>query len=66
MSAKKDKRTYQELTARLDEIMAAMQANDITVQAATALYKEGDEILRALEQQLSVAENDVTKLGVEL
>jgi len=53
---------YQALSKRLDEVLAAMQAPDITVDEAITLYKEGIELVDSLQQYLDNAENRVAKL----
>lgn len=61
MSAKKD--DYQTMSRRLDEILAAMQSADITVDEAIALHKEGSALVASLQKYLSDAENRITKLN---
>jgi len=56
---------YQTLSARLDEVLAAMQAPDITVDEAIALYKEGSGLVEALQKYLKDAENRITKLSTK-
>jgi len=53
---------YQALSKRLDEVLAAMQAPDITVDEAITLYKEGAHLVDLLQKYLDSAENRVTKL----
>lgn len=58
----KPKQDYHTLSKRLDEILAAMQAPDITVDEAIALYEEGSSVVEALQKYLKDAEVRITKL----
>lgn len=57
------KTDYQALSRRLDEVLAAMQAADITVDEAITLYQEGTELVESLQKYLKEAENRITKLS---
>lgn len=57
------KQDYQTLSARLDEVLEAMQAPDITVDESVALYKEGSALVDSLQKYLKDAENRITKLN---
>lgn len=66
MAVKASKRKdYQEMSLRLDEIMAAIAAPDVTIDQATALYKEAMELINDMEEYLKTAENKITALKSE-
>lgn len=60
--AKSAKPTYEQLKAELDEIMSALQQDDLDVDKALAYYQKGLELVRALEAYLKNAENKVVEL----
>lgn len=53
---------YQTLSRRLDEVVAAVQAPDVTIDEAVAAYEEGMELVEKLQEYLKKAENRITKL----
>jgi exodeoxyribonuclease VII small subunit len=59
--AKPDK-SYQELKSELDDVMLALQDEDIGVDEALGYYQRGLELLQAIEAYLKTAENKVTEL----
>lgn len=59
---KKSEQDYQSLSRRLDEVLAALQSPDITVDEAVRLYSEGAELIDSLQKYLKDAENRITKL----
>lgn len=62
---KKSEQDYQSLSHRLDEVLAALQSPDITVDEAVKLYSEGSELVEALQRYLKNAENQITKLKTQ-
>jgi len=54
--------SYQELSNRLDDILAKLQADDIDVDAAIELHKQGQAVVKELETLLTKAENKVLEL----
>ena len=58
----KPKLNYQQLQTELDEIVVALQQDDLDVDAAVKQYQRGLEIVKQLEDRLSVAENTITEL----
>ncbi len=60
---KKPVQDYHTLNKRLDEVLAAMQSPDVSVDEAIALYKEGSSLVEALQKYLQDAEIRVTKLN---
>ena len=64
--AKKDQSVdYATLSSRLDEVVAAMQSPDITVDEAIAQYKEGMELVAHIETYLKDAEHKISKVKAE-
>jgi exodeoxyribonuclease VII small subunit len=60
--AKAQTKTYQQLSRELDEVMNRLQAEDIDVDEALALYKQGTALTKQLEDYLQQAENTLKKL----
>jgi exodeoxyribonuclease VII small subunit len=60
-----EKEDYQALSARLEAILAKLQAPDIQVDEAVKLYEEGLKLVAALEKHLTVAENKIEKLKLQ-
>ena len=54
--------SYQELREQLDEIMQQLQAEDLDVDTAIALYEQGQKLLVALDKRLQAAENHIKTL----
>lgn len=57
--------TYDAWKERLEEIVAAIQAPDVSVESALALHKEGVELIGYMEKYLQKAENHITKLQTD-
>jgi len=57
-------KTYQQLQAELDEVMAWFNndGQELDVDTAIAQYQKGTELIKQLEVQLKLAENKVTKI----
>ncbi len=60
--AKSTQPTYEQLKAELDEVMSALQQDDLDVDKALAYYQQGLELVQALENYLKTAENKVVEL----
>jgi exodeoxyribonuclease VII small subunit len=56
---------YQDLSKKLDEIMARFNDEDIDIEEAMALYEEGITIVKELETYLKTAENKVKKIKLQ-
>ncbi len=54
--------SLQEDLARLDAIVRALEANDLDLDRALALFEEGVERLRTARERLSAAELRLTQL----
>lgn len=61
--AHKASHSYQAQSQRLDEIMAALQAPDLTIDQATELYEEGIKLVTELQAYLKTAENKISRLS---
>lgn len=57
--------TYQDLQARLDEILVKLQTDELDADAAVALYEQGLDLVKQLEDKLASAENKVAKLKAD-
>lgn len=57
------KLNYQQLSAKLDEVLYKLQQADIDVDEALELYKEGIELSKLCEEYLKQAENKLSKLA---
>lgn len=62
MSAKED---YQVLSERLETVLAKLQAPDVRVDEAVALYEEGLKLVTELEKHLATAQNKIEKLKLQ-
>ncbi len=48
---------YQQLSEKLDELLAKLQNPDVDVDEALKLYEQGQVIIKKLEDYLKTAEN---------
>lgn len=60
--AKEDEVNYEELKSELDDIMLALQQEDLDVDKAIEYYQRGLELVQSLEKYLKTAENRITEL----
>ena len=58
----KTDKSYQQLKAELDEVMMALQQDDLDVDKAIEFYQKGLQLVQQLEKYLKNAENKVTEL----
>lgn len=58
----KPKPDYETLTTELDEVLGALQRDDLGVDDALKHYQRGLELVRQLEDYLQSAENTITEL----
>lgn len=65
MANKNDSVDYATLSSRLDEVVAAIQSPDVTVDEAVAHYKEGMELVASIEAYLKEAEHKISKIKAE-
>ncbi|HVS58261.1 MAG TPA: exodeoxyribonuclease VII small subunit [Candidatus Saccharimonadales bacterium] len=62
MSAKRVAKTYREMSAELDEILADLQQGDLDIEDAIKRYQRGMELVDAMEGYLKNAETKITEL----
>jgi exodeoxyribonuclease VII small subunit len=58
----KSKASYETLKTELDEVMLALQQEDLDVDKAVAYYEKGLKLIQELENYLKTAENSVKEL----
>jgi exodeoxyribonuclease VII small subunit len=54
--------SYQELRAKLDDIVLQLQNTELDIDEAVKLYESGLKLTKQLEQHLQSAENQVSKI----
>ena len=59
------KLTFEQAMARLEEIVAQMEAGEQPLDQSLALYEEGAKLMKQCAAMLDKAEQKVTKLRVE-
>lgn len=57
---------YQEMSAELDEILAALQNPAVHIDEAVALYERGLQLVARLEARIKETENKITALKVQV
>jgi exodeoxyribonuclease VII small subunit len=57
------KQDYQALNTRLDEVLAALQSPEVSIDEAIALHKEGTELVKALQSYLEDAKVTIAKIN---
>ncbi len=62
MSVKSAEIDYKKVSQRLDEVLAALQSPDISIDEAITLHKEGNELIAQLDTYLKKAEITISKL----
>jgi exodeoxyribonuclease VII small subunit len=62
MAKPKDQVNYQELRSELDQIMLALQQDDLDVDKALEHYQRGLELVQKLEAYLKQAENKIVEI----
>lgn len=55
---------YKTLSTRLDEVVAAMQAPEVTVDEAIKYYEEGMKLVAEIEAYLKDAEHKIHKVRI--
>ncbi len=53
--------SYQELSAELDQLLAALQNPDVPIDEAVKLYERGLQLVQQLEAHIKTAENKISK-----
>lgn len=62
--ANKD-RDYKTMRAELEELLSAMQSEDLDVDEALAKYERGQQLISQLQAYLEAAENKIIKRKLE-
>lgn len=57
--AVRKKPDFEKQMARLQEIVTALEASDVSLEKSVALYKEGVQLARASREQLEAARHEV-------
>lgn len=55
-------KTYKQLQAELDQLMAKLQGDELDVDAAISTYEAATKIIAQLQKQLKTAENKLNKV----
>lgn len=59
------KQDYKTLNQELDKVLSDLQAGDLDVEEAVALYEKGMKITKQLQEHLKQAENKVSKIKAD-
>ncbi|MBR6114217.1 MAG: exodeoxyribonuclease VII small subunit [Oscillospiraceae bacterium] len=62
MSENKENRSFEEMLARLEEIVRALEKGDAALEESLTLYTEGAELIRLCTGKLTQAEQTVVRL----
>ena len=57
------KKSYKQLQAELDEVLSKLQSAELDIDEALGLYKQGQSLLKTLEDYLKNAKNEITKIN---
>lgn len=60
--AQKNVRSYAELSAELEVVLAWFESEEIDIDKAAEQYKKARELISAIEQQLEHTENTIEKI----
>lgn len=63
MTKKTGYKSFESAVARLEEIVAALEAGELSLEDSLALYAEGIEIAGVCNRKLSEAEGQIAKLS---
>lgn len=58
-------KSYTELKKELDEVLLAMQSEELDIDKALALHARGSELVAELEQYLKKAQNRIEKIKIQ-
>lgn len=61
----KKKQTYEEAMERLEEIVAQLEGEEVPLETAVSLYKEGAALVSLCREKLSAAEGEIVLLRKE-
>ena len=59
---KKDKKTFEEAIARLEEIVRLLESGNAPLDASLTLFEEGTALVKQCNEQLDSAEQKIKKL----
>ena len=62
MSENKENKSFEEMLARLEEIVRALEKGDAALEESLTLYTEGAELIRLCTGKLTQAEQTVVRL----
>ena len=65
MSTKKKELTFEEALAKLEALVASMEAGDVPLATLVEKFEEGSQLLKACEERLKQAELKIEKLREE-
>lgn len=57
------KKSYRDLQAELDGVLAELQSAELDIDKALDLYKQGQKLIAQLEDYLQNAKNEITRLS---
>lgn len=57
-----DKKSYREMQAKLDAVLAELQSANLDIDKAMDLYKQGQKLFQQLENHLKTAKNEIEHL----
>jgi len=63
MTAKKEYKDFESAMNRLEEIVAALESGELTLEKSLALYSEGVNIADVCNKKLTEAEGQIAKLS---
>ncbi len=53
---------FKDIQAALDTVIVQLQSDDLDIDKALELYKQGQKLIKQLENYLQTAKNEITKL----
>jgi len=56
------KKSYRELQLELDEVLLQLQSAELDIDKALELYKQGQNLIKKLEDYLQTAKNEIEHL----
>lgn len=63
MTKRKEYKDFESAIARIEEIVAALESGDLSLEESIALYTEGVEIAGICNQRLADAEGQIARLS---
>lgn len=65
-SKQQQTKSYADLKQELDELLLAMQSEELDIDKALAMHARGSELVAELERYLKNAQNRIEKIKVQL